>query len=109
MLYKEFGRRLHDARKKAELNQGDLAERVHLSRTSITNIEKGRQHISLYQLYLLSAALGLEPHDLLPEKNTISAYDIIDQKELNKHDLEKDAEAWVKRVVTKGKEVKNDE
>jgi len=51
----------------ADLTQQDVAERVGLTRTSITNIERGAQHIGLHQLYLLAAAVGLEPAQLLPE------------------------------------------
>jgi transcriptional regulator with XRE-family HTH domain len=51
----------------ADLTQQEVAERVGLTRTSITNIERGAQHIALHQLYLLAAAVGLEPEQLLPE------------------------------------------
>jgi len=37
-----------------------------LTRTSVTNIERGIQHISLRQLHLLAAAVGLHPAHLLP-------------------------------------------
>lgn len=45
----------------------ELAERVGLTRTSVTNIESGVQHINLRQLYLLAAAVGLPPARLLPD------------------------------------------
>lgn len=66
-LYSRFGSRLRTARKDAGLTQQDLAERVGLTRTSITNIESGAQHISLHQLYLLAAAVGLPPAEMLPD------------------------------------------
>ena len=66
LLYKEFGRLLKTSRKQAGLTQGQVAERVGLSRTSITNIEKGRQHILLHQLVLLASAVGRQPAELLP-------------------------------------------
>lgn len=66
-LYKEFGRLLRAARKNAKLTQGDVAERVGLTRTSITNIERGAQHIGLHQLFLLASAVGVPPEDLLPD------------------------------------------
>ena len=66
LLYKEFGQLLRERRKKAGLTQGEVAERVGLSRTSITNIEKGRQHVLLHQLFLMASAVGAEPGDLLP-------------------------------------------
>jgi transcriptional regulator with XRE-family HTH domain len=67
LLYKEFGRLLRKARKNAALTQGEVAERVGLSRTSITNIEKGRQHFLLHHLFLLASAVGVHPTELLPQ------------------------------------------
>ena len=46
LIYKEFGKLLKKSRTAANLTQAGLAKRVGLSRTSITNIEKGRQHIN---------------------------------------------------------------
>jgi len=48
------------------MTQDRLATLVGLSRTSITNIEKGRQRVSLHQLYRISDALGISPDMLLP-------------------------------------------
>lgn len=67
-LYEEFGRRLRARRKEAELTQSEVAERVGLTRTSITNIEAGRQHVVLHQLLLLASIVGVEPQDLLPRE-----------------------------------------
>jgi transcriptional regulator with XRE-family HTH domain len=69
-LYKQFGRRLRDLREEAGLTQDQIAERVKLKRTSITNIERGRQHIALHQLFLLAAAVGKSPTELLPDSES---------------------------------------
>jgi len=66
-LYKEFGKKFRKARGEADLTQAQVAKRVKLSRTSVTNIERGTQHISLHQLFLLASAVGCEPADLLPD------------------------------------------
>lgn len=66
-LYKQFGQLLRTARLDADLTQDEVAERVGLKRTSITNIERGRQHIALHQLFLLASAVGKGPEDLLPD------------------------------------------
>jgi transcriptional regulator with XRE-family HTH domain len=70
-FYKEFGSRLQRARKKAGLTQKQVAERVELARTSITNIERGSQHIALHQLYQLAAVVGQEPTALLPDQAVV--------------------------------------
>ena len=62
-----FGRKLRDARTKAGLSQGDLADRVDLSRTSITNIEKGAQHPSLKLALMLADEVGVPLSDLTDE------------------------------------------
>ena len=67
-LYKEFGRRLRKSRTEAKLTQQQVADRVKLTRTSITNIERGSQHIALHQLFLLADAVGVSPVDLLPDQ-----------------------------------------
>lgn len=70
-LYKELGHLLHKHRRKAGLSQEALAKRVNMSRTSITNIERGRQTISLHLLYAFADALGVEPDVLLPDRKTL--------------------------------------
>jgi transcriptional regulator with XRE-family HTH domain len=67
-FYAEFGAKLKLAREKAGLTQKELAERVKLPRTSVTNIEHGRQRIALHQLVQLASALGTEPMELLPDE-----------------------------------------
>jgi transcriptional regulator with XRE-family HTH domain len=66
LLYQEFGRLLRKRRKDAKLTQEQVAERIGLSRTSITNIEKGRQHVLLHHVFLLASAVGVSPAELLP-------------------------------------------
>ena len=70
-LYKELGHLLYKQRRKAGLSQEALAKRVNMSRTSITNIERGRQTISLHLLYAFADALGVEPDILLPDRKTL--------------------------------------
>jgi transcriptional regulator with XRE-family HTH domain len=68
-LYKVFGElvRLHRERQEG-LTQEKLGRLVGLSRTSITNIEKGRQHVALHQLLDLAEALEVQPEALLPKR-----------------------------------------
>lgn len=67
-VYLAFGRRLRRARRGANLTQDALGKRVGLSRTSITNIEQGNQHVGLHLLYDLAKAVGVHPADLLPDE-----------------------------------------
>jgi transcriptional regulator with XRE-family HTH domain len=66
-LYRAFGKLVQRNRKRQPgLTQEKLGEKVNLSRTSITNIEKGRQHIALHQLFAIAEALKTRPEALLP-------------------------------------------
>jgi len=65
-LYQLFGDRVRELREEKNVTQEELARRVDLSRTSITNIEKGRQRILLHQLVEIASALDAKPQDLMP-------------------------------------------
>ncbi|MBC2714090.1 MAG: helix-turn-helix domain-containing protein [Desulfobacteraceae bacterium] len=104
-IYIEFGKKLEAARNKAELTQEALAKRVGLSRTSITNIEKGRQRIPFHMLYLFADALGVLPKDLMPEKKIESEqmeYEF-NMELLKGINIEEKSLGWVKRVIESGK------
>lgn len=61
-----FGQRLKMHRKKKGITQSSLAEKTSLKRTSITNIEQGKQLVSLAALYRLAKALDVDARELLP-------------------------------------------
>jgi len=65
-IYRRFGRLLTRRRKKAGLTQEKLATFLGLSRTSIANIERGRQPVQLHTLYSIADALDAEILDLVP-------------------------------------------
>jgi transcriptional regulator with XRE-family HTH domain len=65
-FYPEFGRRVRLARRRAHLSQDTLGRLTGLNRTSITNIEAGRQRIPLHLLLAFATALDVEPVELLP-------------------------------------------
>ena len=71
-FYREVGRRVRRARKARLLTQQALASLVSLTRTSITNIEKGRQKILLHTLADLAKALHVEYAALLPASPAVS-------------------------------------
>ena len=68
VLYIELGKKIKNVRNKKKLSQADLAKACSLSRTSITNIEKGRQHLPLHTLYTIAYALGINVAELLPDQ-----------------------------------------
>lgn len=69
-LYKGLGQRLLRHRREAGRTQEQVAKDLGLQRTSITNIEQGRQRILVHQLFLLAAAVGVSPTQLLYDHDT---------------------------------------
>jgi transcriptional regulator with XRE-family HTH domain len=65
-FYGRLGQRIADLRKAAALTQQELADAIGLSRTSITNIESGRQGLQTYTLLLIARHLRVTMHALLP-------------------------------------------
>jgi len=60
-----LGERIRGERIRCKLTQENLAERIHLTRTSITNIEKGRQKLLVHTLVDLADVFGIAPSQLL--------------------------------------------
>jgi len=65
-LHRLIGETLRDRRKQTGMTQTDLASKVGLLRTSITNIEAGRQKPPIQVLYNICLALGIEAREILP-------------------------------------------
>lgn len=73
-LYRRIGERLRAIRtdtKGAALTQDALAKRIGLERTSITNIEAGKQKLPIHVLYSLCAALGVDVAEVLPPQRDL--------------------------------------
>lgn len=68
MLYREIGLRVRKERKELGFSQMELAEEVGLTRTSIVNIETGRQRLPIHVLYSVAEALGVSVTCLLPKE-----------------------------------------
>lgn len=64
--YLQFGKHLRLARAAANLSQEQLGTEVGLNRTSISNIEKGRQRLLVHQLPVLAHVLRTTVDELLP-------------------------------------------
>lgn len=70
-LYKIIGDGLAKRRSELGLTQDQVADAVKLERTSITNIEAGRQRAPLHLLYRLCAALNMETSSILPANKEV--------------------------------------
>jgi transcriptional regulator with XRE-family HTH domain len=65
-FYIELGNRLRVKREKSELTQAEVAEAAGISRTSLTNIEGGRQRILVDQLASICSKLNTTMDDVVP-------------------------------------------
>ncbi|MFY0602596.1 MAG: helix-turn-helix transcriptional regulator [Flavobacteriaceae bacterium] len=66
-FYRAIGEAIKNSRKKSKISQAELALKINMSRASIVNIEKGRQHPPIHLLWNLSMILGVSIHELIPE------------------------------------------
>jgi transcriptional regulator with XRE-family HTH domain len=65
-FYRKLGEGIRKTRKQRKLSQDVLAKLVGLTRTSLTNIECGRQHPPLHTLCDIVEQLKVEFSDLVP-------------------------------------------
>jgi transcriptional regulator with XRE-family HTH domain len=65
-FYRRLGERIRNCRRAKQITQEGMAAHMGLTRTSIVNIEKGRQHLAVHQLVRISDLLGCTPGDLIP-------------------------------------------
>lgn len=63
----QLGRAVRRLRRDRDLTQGQLADRVGLNRTSVTNIEKGSQALSVSLLVKLARSMDADPVQILQE------------------------------------------
>jgi transcriptional regulator with XRE-family HTH domain len=97
-LYALVGQLIRKAREEHGLTQAQLASLVSLTRTSITNIEHGRQKLSLHTVYEIADALAVEPYTLLPPSNKLLEAQGIDQD--IPADLSHNEREWIRSIVT---------
>lgn len=58
VFYSKIGENIKAAREKRDMKQHVLAEMLGLSRVSVVNIEKGRQHVTLHALWQIATLLN---------------------------------------------------
>ncbi len=97
-LYRMIGIRIRQERERRGWTQGELADRVGLGRTSMTNIEAGRQRLLVHQLWQISRVLSIQPRDFFQDSPSAQAQSM---EELLASVPEKERE-FVAEVVKKG-------
>lgn len=91
-FYQEVGRRIREARTKSCLTQEVLANKVSLTRTTVTNIEKGRQQLLVHTLVEIAEVLQVNLESLLPEQQSSSIDKLLTVETPQ-------AQEWIRRVI----------
>ncbi len=91
VLYSKVGEKLIEIRKLNGLTQEELSKMVNINRSTISNIEAGRQQISLHLLFKIAQVLHMEVSNFLPSLDEIASlmaeeenylHKLMDQKNL---------------------------
>jgi len=95
-FYRGLGSKIAVGRKKAHLTQEHLGRVVGLSRTSITNIEKGRQPIFAHTLAQLATVIQVPVAELIKQDQSGGV-----AKDLpsNVEGLDPRKQQWIRRIV----------
>lgn len=99
-FYMHVGEKVRFQRKKANMDQETLASHLNLSRTTVINIEKGRQRLSLEHAWLAAKILGIPIEELLPstETKTVEEWKAEIQKVGVSKQTEKAVLNWISKV-----------
>jgi transcriptional regulator with XRE-family HTH domain len=85
MFYIAVGKKVRTTRNDAGLSQTMLAQRIGFTRSSVANLEAGRQRIALHLFVLIAQALGTEPATLLPESTILEHAGPVAPDKLREH------------------------
>src|SRR5690349_3333650 len=72
LLYQHIGEQIKRIRQESNMSQEELANKVGVTRTSITNIERGFQKLPLHLLYNICEVLNVEAISFLPSINDVA-------------------------------------
>jgi transcriptional regulator with XRE-family HTH domain len=95
-FYTILGNKIRLARKEKGVDQESLAKCLNLSRTSVINIEKGRQRPSIHQIWLMAYHLQFPILDLIPPPDLQASIDNWTEKVQNHMEIEDDIQ---KKIV----------
>lgn len=66
-IYLIIGRKIKETRTRLGITQTELARKIGMVRTSLTNIESGGQKLPIHMLYKIASFLKVPVSNLLPE------------------------------------------
>jgi transcriptional regulator with XRE-family HTH domain len=72
-FYERLGAQISAARTERRITQAQLSSEIGLTRSSVANIEVGKQRITVETLVKIAQALGREPATLIPPTEPVRA------------------------------------
>lgn len=72
-FYVDMGKKIRAARDNAEMSQSKLARIIGFNRSSVANLEAGRQRVALHLFILIAEALHVEFTTLVPDVHFLGA------------------------------------
>lgn len=97
-FYTVVGSRVRRARAGRGMSQAALAQQIGFTRSSVANLEAGRQRVALHLFVQIARALECSPSVLIPEIATASSVDDAVLQELTEH-LDAPAREFVRRAI----------
>lgn len=89
-IYKQIGSLIYKIRKDLNMTQEALAQKIELTRASVTQIENGRQKLPIFQLYKIADIFGISIYELLPDNKKVSNEGKLDKLSLKRIGKDKD-------------------
>ncbi|HET9342868.1 MAG TPA: helix-turn-helix transcriptional regulator [Candidatus Eremiobacteraceae bacterium] len=99
--YEAVGRSIAARRNAVGMSQAILASAIGLTRTSVSNIEVGRQKLLLHTFLAICIALKMKPNDLLPWLD--ETYSSASDEQLIPRNLSPTARASILTMIQKAK------
>ena len=104
-----FGKKLAEKRRESGITQADLGRRVGLVRTTIANLEAGRQSVSLPLLYRIVQSLGNDLAAFLPPIETGMENSPVQHEDSATGEISTRESGWTERVILRSPEKKKKE
>ena len=82
ILYKLIGQKIKKVREESNLTQQQLADLLHKTRSSISNIENGIQAIQLQNLYVIAQGLGRDVYEFLPSISEVKGLSLTSEEKM---------------------------
>lgn len=100
-FYALVGSKVRSARLAADLSQEFLAHKVGLTRSSVANLEAGRQRIALHLFAAIANALNKDACELLPERSQSHRAPIIGDLQEELADSPESMQSFVRGAVAR--------